>query len=68
MVTVVSVAEFNCLCKKCCTTLSYTYKDISEHRVNHDYLGDFDIVKGITCPVCSSIVEVDLYGHTQTKR
>lgn len=67
MVAVVNTPEFLCHCNKCRSTLSYKYLDINQYRVNHDYLGDFDIVTGITCPVCSSIVKVDIYGNTQTK-
>lgn len=68
MVTVVSTPEFLCQCKKCASTLSYKYSDIEQIKTNYDYLGEFDIVTGVKCPVCSNIVKVDVYGNAQTKR
>ena len=56
MVTVVRRNNFTCTCAKCNSQLAYSYEEIAEHRINHDYLGDFDIVTGIECPVCKTIL------------
>jgi uncharacterized protein with PIN domain len=57
MVTVIRRNNFTCTCPKCNSELAYSYDEIQEHRINHDYLGDFDIVHGIVCPICKSIIK-----------
>ena len=39
-------------CKNCGVTLRYTPNDTIDMDINHNYLGDFDRVKGINCPNC----------------
>ena len=67
MVKVISKEEFVCKCYNCRSTLTYTYSDIGSYRINYDYLGDYDSVTGITCPVCYLVIKVDINGNTQTK-
>jgi uncharacterized protein with PIN domain len=56
MVTVVRRNNYTCTCVKCNSDLAYSYDEIAEHRINHDYLGDYDVVQGIQCPVCKNII------------
>lgn len=56
MVQVVERNHFTITCTRCKSKLSYTYDEVRDCEVNHDYLGDYDIVKGIECPVCNSIL------------
>ena len=58
MVHLVRRNNFTCTCPKCNSELAYSYEEIQEHRINHDYLGDFDVVQGIVCPICKSIIKV----------
>lgn len=57
MVTIVRRNNLTCTCLKCHTDLAYSYDEVQEYRINHDYLGDFDIVQGIECPVCKTIIK-----------
>jgi hypothetical protein len=45
-------------CRKCETVLEFEYTDITTHKVNFDYLGDYDTRRGVKCPVCENVVEV----------
>lgn len=56
MVQVVSQKVFHITCGKCRSELSYLYAEVQEHKTNHDYLGDYDMVKGIVCPVCQTVL------------
>lgn len=58
MVTVVRRNNLTCTCPRCISDLSYTYDEITEHKINQDYLGDSELVRGIECPVCKSIIKV----------
>ena len=44
-------------CWKCASILKYTVRDTFKREVNHDYLGDFDTIRAITCPVCSEVIK-----------
>jgi hypothetical protein len=55
-ITVVSTTKYRKTCHKCDNELGYTYEDVKEYKTNHDYLGGYDLVKGIKCPVCSTIL------------
>jgi uncharacterized protein with PIN domain len=57
MVTVVRRNNITCTCPKCRSDLAYDYLEIIEHKINHDYLGDYDTVTGIECPVCKTIIK-----------
>lgn len=57
MVNVVSQKVFDVTCGKCHSQLQYTYSEVKEHKTNQDYLGDYDLVKGIQCPVCQTILK-----------
>lgn len=57
MVTVLNIGKKQTTCRKCNSQLEYTQHDVQRHETNHDYLGDFDIVYGIKCPVCSNILK-----------
>lgn len=55
-VIVVGAQKFRKTCGKCSSELEYTYSDVQEYETNHDYLSDYDVVKGIKCPVCKTIL------------
>lgn len=57
MVTVVNQKPFRTTCEKCHSELEYHYAEVQEHKTNHDYLGDYDVVKGIKCPVCQTVLK-----------
>lgn len=57
MVTVVALEEKTCICGRCKSTLKYFYNEVQNHKTNYDYTGDYDIVRGIKCPVCNNIVK-----------
>lgn len=43
-----------CSCRNCSAMVEYTNKDIvGTKKINHDYLGDYDVVKYIICPNCN---------------
>lgn len=44
-------------CSRCKSLLSYSQEDVKEHKINFDYLGDYDIVSGIKCPVCELVLK-----------
>ena len=56
MVTVVRRNNYTCTCTHCNSDLAYSYDEIDKYEINHDYLGDFDVIKGIVCPVCKTII------------
>ena len=58
MIAVVDSPKKTCTCKKCESVLQYAFSDIKQYKINFDYLGDFDLVRGIKCPVCDNIVKV----------
>jgi uncharacterized protein with PIN domain len=58
MVQVIKRGNLACNCPKCKSELEYTYDEISEHKINYDYLGGFDVVRGLECPVCKHIIRV----------
>ena len=57
MVTVLNIGKKQTTCRKCKSQLTYSQDDVKSYEINHDYLGDFDTVYGIKCPVCSNIVK-----------
>ena len=59
MVDVVKLAKRLCTCPKCKSELAYSYNEIEKHMINHDYLGDYDLVRGIQCPVCKTIIKTE---------
>lgn len=65
MVYVVRRNNITCTCPKCRSDLAYSYDEVSDHKINHDYLGGFDVVQGIICPVCKTVIKVS-DGNTQT--
>lgn len=44
--------------RACGAILEYFENETRKAKVNHDYLGDYDIVKVITCPKCGEDVQV----------
>lgn len=56
MVTVVNQKPFRITCGKCHSELEYHYSEVQEYKTNQDYLGDYDLVKGIKCPVCQTVL------------
>jgi RNase P subunit RPR2 len=58
MVDIVKMGKTLCTCKKCNSQLAYNHSEVKEYKVNHDYLGDYDIITGITCPVCNVIIRI----------
>jgi hypothetical protein len=57
-IKVISTQPQNCNCHTCKSTLEFSYHDIEIYEINHDYLGDFDTVKGIKCPLCKTVIEI----------
>ena len=55
VIKVLKTKEYFTTCYKCKTELQYEYRDIKEVKTNKDYLGGYDLVRGIQCPVCSAI-------------
>ncbi len=48
-----------CTCRNCAAVIEYVANDIiGTKKVNWDYLGDYDVVKYLKCPACSSDVQV----------
>lgn len=64
MIKVLESPTYKCTCKQCKSTLEYGWADIQKIKANQDYLGDFDLVHGIICPVCNNAVKVDIYGNS----
>lgn len=62
-VTVVVQAKYHKTCGKCKSELEYIYSDVQEYKINHDYLGDYDVVAGIRCPTCSNVVPHTRHKH-----
>jgi hypothetical protein len=56
-ITIIQIGEKEIKCGKCLSHLKYNQLDVKEYEINHDYLGDYDTVYGIKCPVCSNIVK-----------
>lgn len=61
MVTVVERRDGSRMtnCNNCDSTLRYMPSDVIQEKRNHDYLGDYDLVDVITCPVCSKTTVVN---------
>lgn len=47
------------ICRGCHSMLRYDTTDVGEIKVNRDYLGEGDVVRGIVCPSCKTPVQVD---------
>ncbi len=45
-------------CRSCAAIVEYTLSETREAKVNHDYLGDYDIVRVINCPGCGHQMQV----------
>lgn len=56
-IVVESLGQKSTKCKKCKSLLIYSQNDVKQYEINHDYLGDYDIVYGIKCPVCETILK-----------
>lgn len=56
-IQVISLGEKEVNCGKCKSQLTYSQNDVKQYKINHDYLGDFDIANGIQCPVCETILK-----------
>lgn len=48
-------------CKGCGSILEYNASEIQTFKINWDYLGDYDTVRGIKCPTCETIVKTSKY-------
>lgn len=56
-IVVESLGQKSVTCRKCNSLLTYHHTDIQTYTINHDYLGDYDTVEGIKCPVCGTIIK-----------
>jgi type II secretory ATPase GspE/PulE/Tfp pilus assembly ATPase PilB-like protein len=56
MVTVVNQKPFRITCGKCKSELEYLYSEVQKYKTNQDYLGDYDTVNGIKCPMCQTVL------------
>ena len=61
MVDIIKRVKKTCVCPRCKTELAYTYEEIALFKTNIDYLGDYDTIHGITCPVCTRIIGVSTW-------
>jgi uncharacterized C2H2 Zn-finger protein len=57
MIVVESLGEKSVKCGKCKSLLRYDQTDVKTYKTNYDYLGDYDTVTGIECPVCENIIK-----------
>ena len=57
MVKVLNIGTKQVTCWNCKSLLEYSQAEVSRHEINHDYLGDYDTVYGIKCPVCDKVVK-----------
>lgn len=55
-VQVLEESNYKNRCRKCTSLLTYSWFDLKKYKTNQDYLGDFDLITGVECPVCKSIV------------
>lgn len=56
-IVVKALAKKEITCYNCKSVLEYDQSDVKKYTTNHDYLGDYDTVFGIKCPVCDSILK-----------
>ena len=56
-IVVESLGQKSAKCGECKSLLTYTQQDVKRYEINHDYLGDFDVVNGIQCPVCENVIK-----------
>lgn len=56
-IIVESLGQKSAKCGKCKSLLTYDQSDIKRYTINHDYLGDYDTVYGIKCPVCGTVIK-----------
>lgn len=45
-------------CSNCASIVEYTMSETREEKRNHDYLGDYDIVRVLNCPSCGKEMQV----------
>lgn len=50
-----------CTCGNCASVIEYTLSETREEKRNHDYLGDYDIVRVLNCPSCGKEIQVKRY-------
>lgn len=55
-IIVVGSQKYRKTCGNCGSELEYSYSDVQEYKTNMDYLGDYNLVKGIKCPVCNTVL------------
>lgn len=48
-------------CFSCAAIVEYSLTETREEKRNHDYLGDYDIVRVINCPGCGYEIQVKRY-------
>ncbi len=59
MVKVLEQHNLKCTCRKCKSVLEYVKDDVLKNvKVNMDYLGDYDLIDAIKCPVCGYLVRI----------
>lgn len=56
-IIVESLGQKSAKCGKCKSLLTYTQQDVKRYEINHNYLGDYDVVNGIRCPVCENVIK-----------
>jgi hypothetical protein len=46
-------------CWSCASIIEYAQNEVEEYKHNQDYLGGFDVSRGIKCPSCGKMVNTD---------
>ena len=54
MARIVEQGYLRLTCKRCSTLFEYQYNEVREGTFNHDYLGDYDVLKYVACPSCNN--------------
>jgi len=44
--------KYSLTCSNCSTVLGYTKSELVEKKYDFDYLGDYEIGKFLSCPIC----------------
>ena len=59
MVKVLEEHKPKCTCEKCKSVLEYDKDDVlKDVKINMDYLGDYDLIDALECPVCGWFIRV----------
>lgn len=63
MVKVIKQGTERLTCYTCKSELEYSHSDVRHSIFNMDYLGDFDTIPSIQCPVCNTVCQIKIGPH-----